>query len=75
MGYVFWIKRFVVAAVAAFAILTLVELLKGHDLASALWFAFGWGVLASALFTGTRIYRSRKGQACAVCNDTPEPKP
>jgi len=40
-----------------------------------LWFAFGWGVLASALFTGTRIYRSRKGQACAVCNDTPEPKP
>lgn len=74
MGRAFWIKRFLFVAVVAFAFLTAVELLKGHELVQALSFAFGWGVLASAVFTGTRIYRSRKGQRCAICDDIPKTK-
>jgi hypothetical protein len=74
MGRVFWIKRFLIVAFVAFAVLTAVELLKGHDLVQAALFGLGWGVLASALFTVTRIYRSRKGQHCAICNDIPASK-
>ncbi len=74
MGSVFWIKRFLIVAFAAFAVLTAVELLKGHELVQAVLFGLGWGALASALFTVTRIYRSRKGQHCAICNDIPESK-
>jgi hypothetical protein len=74
MGRAFWIKRKLFVAFVAFAVLTTVELLKGHELFQALSFALGWGVLASIVFTATRIYRSRKGQHCAVCNDIPEPK-
>lgn len=70
MGSVFWIKRFLLVALVVFAVLTAVELLKGHDRVQAVLFGLGWGVLASALFTVTRIYRSRKGQHCAICNDT-----
>ena len=74
MDRAFWIKRFLFVAFVVFAVLTTVELLKGHELFQALSFALGWGVLASIVFTATRIYRSRKGQHCAVCNDIPEPK-
>ena len=74
MGRAFWIKRFLLVTALAFVALTAVELLKGHDLVAALWFGLGWGVVSSAIFTATRIYRSRKGQYCEICNDTPEPK-
>ncbi len=74
MGRAFWIKRFLVVAVGVFFVLTLVELAKGHDLVAALFFGLGWGVIASAIFTAGRIYHSRRGQACAICNDTPEPR-
>lgn len=73
MGRAFWVKRFLVVAVVAFAILTLAQWVKGRELVAAMSFGLGWGVLASAIFTGTRMYRSRKGQQCAICNDTPEP--
>ncbi len=74
MSIAFWIKRFLFVTVIAFAILTPVQLLKGHELLEAVSFGLCWGVIASAIYTGTRIYRSRKGQHCAMCNDTPEPK-
>jgi len=74
MGRIFWIKRFLAVAALVFAVLMLIELLKGHDPESALTFSAVWSLITSAIFTGTRIYRSRKGQYCAVCRDTPEPK-
>jgi hypothetical protein len=74
MGRAFWVKRFLFVAVVASAILTLVQWLKDRDLVAAVSFGLCWGVLASAIFTGTRMYRSRKGQQCAICNDTPEPQ-
>jgi hypothetical protein len=74
MSHAFWIKRFLVVAIAAFAVLTLAQLLRGHELVAAVTFGLSWGVLTSVIFTGTRMYRSSKGQHCAICNDTPEPK-
>jgi hypothetical protein len=30
-----------------------------------------WATVASLIFIVTRIYRSRKGQHCELCGDTP----
>jgi hypothetical protein len=72
MGRAFWIKRFLAATALVFAILMIVELLKGHALEPALAFSALWSLITSAVFTGARIYQSRKGRHCAICRDTPE---
>ena len=74
MGRAFWIKRFLVVAATVFVALMAIEMLKGHGLEVALAFSLTWSVITSAVFTGIRIYRSRKGQQCAICGDTPEAK-
>jgi len=66
-----WVKRFVVVTALVFAVLMVAELLKGHDLEAAITFSALWSVIASAIFTGARIYRVRKGQYCAICGDAP----
>ena len=40
MGRAFWIKRFLIVTLVAFAVLTAVELLKGHELVQALSFGY-----------------------------------
>jgi len=55
----FWIKRFLALTALVFAVLMLVELLKGHDLETALTFSAVWSPVASGTFTAARIYQSR----------------
>jgi len=74
MGSAFWIKRFFAATLLVFVLLMAVELLKGHSVEGALMFSVIWSLITSAVFTGARIYRRRKGQYCAICRDAPEPK-
>jgi len=74
MSRAWWIKQFVVAMVLVFVVLMAVELLKAHDIETALAFSALWSVIAGAVFTGARVYRVRKGQYCAICGDTPAPK-
>ena len=74
MGRSYWIKRFVVVTALGFAVLMVVELLKGHGYEASLTFSAVWSLIASAAFTAARIYHSRKGRYCAICRDTPEPK-
>lgn len=72
MGTGFWIKRFLVVLVGAFAIIFAVQLLKGHSRDYALEQAAIWGTLAALIFGITRFFRARRGQHCAICKDTPE---
>ena len=72
MGRAFWIKRFLAVTALVFAALMIVELLKGHGLESALAFSALWSLITGAVFTGARIYQSRRGRHCAICRDTPE---
>lgn len=72
MGAAFWIKRFVTVVVLVFAVLMAVALLRGRTLETALLESAIWSVITSAIFTGVRIYRTRKQQYCAICNDAPE---
>jgi hypothetical protein len=75
MGRTFWIKRFAAATALIFGALMLVELLKGHPPAAALTFSATWSVISGVVFTGARIYQSRRGRHCAICRDTPDAGP
>ena len=70
MGTKFWIKRTLVVFISVLAILFIVELLKGHSLMDSLLFSLLWSALSTATFIATRLYYSRKGVACALCQDT-----
>jgi len=72
MGTVFWVKRFLVVMAGALVIISSVQWLKGHSIRYALMQGALWGVISAGVFVATRIYRSRRGEHCAMCRDTPE---
>ena len=67
----FWIRRFAVVLAGAFVIIAGAQLLRGHTLEDSVQHGLLWSVITAAVFTGVRIYKSRRGQYCAVCGDTP----
>jgi len=68
----FWIKRFVTVFLGAFAVLLVVGMLKGHAVATAASESAIWAGIAATIFIATRVYRSRRGQHCELCRDTPQ---
>jgi hypothetical protein len=72
MGTAFWIKRFTQVSTLAFVILLAFEVLKGGSIRAGWIGSASWALISAAVFTATRIYRSRQGQACALCRDLPE---
>jgi len=72
MGFRFWIVRAVKVFVGITTILFVVELLKQHSIQESAIFALMWSTITTAVFIGSRIYQSRKGVECALCNDTPK---
>lgn len=71
MGAIFWIKRYLLAAVPLFAILAAVEWFKGTAITSDYLSAAAWAGVAAAFFTYSAWRRHRNAQACGVCNDLP----
>jgi hypothetical protein len=74
MGPLFWIKRYLLAAVPLFAILAAVEWAKGTTAPADIASAAIWAAVAAAIFTGAAWNRYRKALACAAC-DAVMPKP
>jgi hypothetical protein len=72
MGTAFWIKRFLTVLVGAFLVICAAQMLKSHDLYYAATQGAIWGIITATVFTVARLYRSGKGQHCAICGDTPE---
>lgn len=72
MGAWFWIKRFFLVYVGVSLVLLLSERIKGHGWRGALTFSALWAVITTTVFIATRMYYSRRGVACPVCQDTPE---
>ena len=72
MGTAFWIRRFLLVWVFALVLIGGAQALKGHPLRYALGQGLFWATVSAGVFTGSRFYRSRQGQACALCKDTPE---
>ena len=73
MSTKFWIHRFILVFAAALVIISGAQLLKGHTLEYSVTEGLLWGIITAAVFTAGQIYKSRKGQHCAMCGDTPLP--
>ena len=72
MGTAFWIRRFLTVFVAAACIITFAQWLKGHAIAWSAEQGVLWALVSASVFTGSRIWHSRRGRHCALCRDTPE---
>jgi hypothetical protein len=75
MGIGFWTGRFLRVMAGTFAILTLVQWLKGHGIANAAVHGITWALISAAVFTTGRYVQARRGQRCELCNDIPEAGP
>lgn len=72
MSVWFWVRRFFLVLVGAFAIIATVHLLRGRSLAHAATEAAIWATISALVFVGARSMQARRGVHCAVCRDTPE---
>ena len=75
MSKTFWIRRFFTVLTGAFVIITAAQAFKGHDWSYSVGQGAFWGLVTAALFTATRLYWSRRGRHCALCNDMPAAQP
>ncbi len=75
MGTAFWIRRFFLAWIVAFLVIGTAQALKGHTFTFAAAQGLLWATLSALIFTVSRLIRSRQGQHCAICKDTPEMQP
>ena len=72
MGRKFWIKRFFVVLLGALILISGAQILKGNELSYSIIHGGIWALITASVFTVARIYQSRRGQHCAICQDTPE---
>ena len=68
----FWITRFLQVLALVFVILLAAEIIKGGTVAGGWLDSAIWSSVAATVFTGSRYYRARRGQACALCQDLPQ---
>ena len=71
MGLNFWFLRFIKVFTGVFVLLFVIHLIKGNKALESFYFAAVWAFLSTSVFVGSRIYQSRKGIACELCNDIP----
>lgn len=69
------LRRFAVATVVGFVLITGGQLLRGRPWEVAAGHGLLWAAIAAAIFTANRWYRLRRGERCAVCGDGPEDLP
>lgn len=69
MKFIFFAKRFLIVLVGAFIVLMAVALVRGRSWQQALGDSALWASIAATIFIVTRIYRSSRGEACALCGD------
>lgn len=74
MGALFWVKRFLQAAVPLFAILAAVEWFKGSTSRDDYLSAAIWALVAAGIFTYTAWRRYRSAVACGTCTNLPTAK-
>jgi hypothetical protein len=72
LGTAFWVKRFLVVLALAFVVICAAQLLKGRGLEYSVTQGAIWSTISALVFTVARFFQARRGQHCALCNDTPE---
>lgn len=74
MGALFWVKRYLLAAVPLFAILAAVEWFKGAATQEDYLSAALWSLAAAGIFTYIQWRRYRLALPCAACDTLPANK-
>ena len=69
----FWIRRYIWMVGIVTMLVFGSKLLRRFAPDQVITESFLWGLVSAAIFTGTRYYNARRGVACAMCRDTPEP--
>lgn len=69
MNYTLVVKRFVQAALVAYALLFAVYLLRGRPLAQAAGDAALWSLISASIYVAVLIRKLRRHPACAVRRD------
>lgn len=69
MGLKFWLKRAVLIYLGLFVIFFVVEMIKQHTVAAGLEFSTTWALITTVVFISARLYQSRRGAHCAMCDD------
>jgi hypothetical protein len=72
MGTAFWIRRFLLVFGIAFSAIVSAHILRGHELVFSLTESAVWAMISAYVFVIARIYQSRRGNHCSLCNDIPE---
>ncbi len=75
MGALFWIKRYLLAALPLFLILVAVEWFKGSTASADYLSAAVWALVAAGIFTWTSFRRYRNSEACTRCDSLSAKKP
>ena len=72
MGFKFWLFRATSVFTVIFFLLGIIYYFKGYETQEAILSAVIWSFISTSVFICTRLYHSKKGRSCAICNDTPE---
>lgn len=75
MPFSFWIKRYLFIFALVATVLLCVYLVRGKPVATAVTEALLWAAISAAVVIATRLVRLRRGERCAMCNDSPEDLP
>lgn len=59
-GIRYWLLQYLLAASTLFAILVVVDLIGGKQLADTVWMTLAFALAASAIFIGARYLQARK---------------
>lgn len=68
----FWIRRTATVFALVAVVLFVVRVLRGDAAPEAMTYSALWAALTTAVFISARVVQSRRGQHCALCQDTPE---
>lgn len=63
-----WIVQYLLATTTMFALLLVIDLLRGTALDQAWASCLLWAAAASAIFVGSRYRQAARGEACAACD-------
>lgn len=64
-----WLGQYLLAAGTMFALLVVVDLMRGEAFAASWPGSLLWAATAAAIFVGSRYRQARKGVDCALCKD------
>jgi hypothetical protein len=65
----YWAGQYLLAAASMFALIAVIDVVRGDSLAATWPETLAWSALAAAIFIGSRYRQLRRAEDCALCKD------